>query len=114
VSTSVVVSVAKHPRSVVLQGVFKSANGAAVAGYVQATDHFGRCAKHVPVIAQRRRGTGWVKVGSGRTLSLNAGRARFNIHVPLRSGTYRVVAPRHQADPLDVCLKAVSNKASRH
>jgi hypothetical protein len=113
VSTSVVVSVAKHPRTVVLQGVFKSANGAAVAGYVKATDHFGRCAKHVPVIAQRRRGTGWVKVGSGTTLSLNAGRARFNIRVPLRSGTYRVVAPRHRADPLDVCLKAVSNKVTR-
>lgn len=114
VSASVGVSVAEHPRAVVLQGVFKSSAGGDAVGYVRATDRFSRCSKHVPVIAQRRRGSRWVKVGSGSTLSPNAlGRARFNIHVPLRSGTYRVVAPRHLADPLDVCLRAVSNKVSR-
>ena len=114
VSKSVLVSVAKHPRSAVLQGVFKGNAGGDVVGYLSATDRFNRCVKHVPVIAQRRRGSRWVKVGSGSTLSPNTlGRARFNIHVPLSSGTYRVVAPRHQADSLDVCLKAISNRVTR-
>jgi hypothetical protein len=100
----------KHRRKAVLQGVHQGGNHAYVIGYVKATDRFDRCAKHVPVIAQRRAGTRWSKVGSGRTGAPNAkGRAKFNISVPLRSGTYRALVPRHRADSLDVCLKAISD-----
>lgn len=108
-SESVAVNTAKHRRSAELQSVRQGGSHAHLVGYVSA-DHFDRCAAHVPVIAQRLMGRRWIKVGSGRTGSPNPlGRAAFNISVPLRSGTYRALIPVHQADPLDECLKAISN-----
>jgi hypothetical protein len=110
VSKSVAVSPARHRRRAVLQSVPQGGNHAYLVGYVKATDRFDSCAQHVPVIAQRRAGARWIKVGSGRTGSPNPqGRATFNIRAPLRSGTYRALVPRDSADALDSCLKAISN-----
>jgi hypothetical protein len=113
VSKSVAVEVVEHHRQAVLQSVSQGGSHADLVGYVKATDGFARCVKRVPVLAQRRAGSRWTKVGQGQTGSPNTqGQAPFNISVPLRSGSYRVVVPPHNADALDACLKTVSNTKS--
>lgn len=87
----------KHARTISLDIKHRSATGK-----VSVKDAFSACRSKVPVKLQKRHGTKWKTVDSGRTnksgaYSLEAG----------DNGTFRALAPEHRVGD-DTCLKAIS------
>jgi hypothetical protein len=96
-------AVERHARSITLE----LSGHLDAGGRVRAKDDFRQCVAKVPVMVQKKRGSGWDVVERART----NGRGSYDVHLPDSPGTYRARAKSFMATDADECGAATSKTA---